>query len=232
MKLLHMVPSLPDRVPTFTMFGNNDYFFETASAASKGKNCSQPPVCLVEEGPSGFAWNHGDFQTQITRTWYGMVGPGVRKLGRNDSVFSDHTDLRPTLMTLVGLMDDYVHDGRVLVEVLESSALPDALEDSRHDYIELAKAFKEINATKGLVGRKSLIAANRAITSDDATYGKFLTNIGAITDERNNLASEMIGLLEGAAFGKKPINEHQEDDLVKRANRLIDKVEDLAARRE
>jgi hypothetical protein len=230
MKLLHMVPSVPDRVPTFTMFGNNDYFFETSSAANRSKDCSQPPVCLVEEGPSGFAWNHGDFQTQITRTWYGMVGPGVRQLGRDDSVFSDHTDLRPTLMTLVGLKDDYVHDGRVLVEVLESSALPDALEDSRHDYIELAKAFKEINATKGVVGRKSLIAANRAITGDDTTYGKFLAEIGPITDERNDLANQMIGLLEGAAFGSMPINEDKEDDLVKRANRLIDKVEDLGAR--
>jgi hypothetical protein len=67
-------------------------------------------------------------------------------------------------------------------------------------------------------------------TSDDATYGNFLTKIDAITDERNDLTSQMIGLLEGAAFGNKPINDGQEDDLVKRANQLIDNIEDLAGR--
>jgi hypothetical protein len=229
MKLLHMVPSLPDRVPTFTMFGNDDYFNETSSASTgQGKDCSQPPAC-VAEGP-GFAWNHGDFQKQITRTWFGMVGPGVRRQGRDDAVFSDHTDLRPTIMALLGLKDDYVHDGRVLVEKLQSRALPDALEDSRDAYIELARAFKEINATKGSVGVNSLVAANRAITSDDKTYGKFLAKIGKVTDERNELASEMIALLNGAAFANKRIREHE--DLVERARRLVDKVEDLAERGE
>jgi len=225
MKLLHMVPSLPDRVPTFTMFGNDNYFNQTASASTgKGKDCSQPPACVSEE--TGFAWNHGDFQKQITRTWFGMVGPGVLKQGRNDSVFSDHTDLRPTVLALVGLKDDYVHDGRVLVEKLNSGALPDALEDSREDYIELARAFKQINATKGPVGVNSLIAANRAITSDDKTYAKFLGQIGDITEERNELASEMIAILNSAAFGNKPVREHE--GLVNRAQKLVDKVQDLA----
>jgi arylsulfatase A-like enzyme len=229
MKLLHMVPSLPDRVPTFTMFGNDDYFFETSNASTgRGKDCSQPPACLLEN--AGFAWNHGDFQTQITRTWFGMVGPGVRKQGRNDAVFSDHTDLRPTILALLGLKDDYVHDGRVLVEKLESRALPDALEDSRDEYVELAQAFKQIFATKGSVGVNSLVAANRAITSDDKTYGKFLAKIGDITEDRNELASDMIALLNGAAFANKPIREHE--DLVERARRLVDKVEDMAEREE
>ncbi len=227
MKLLHMVPSLPDRVPTFTMFGNPDYFFLTSNPSSgQGKDCSQPPACVAED--PGFAWNHGDFQKQITRTWFGMVGPGVQKQGRNDDVFSDHTDLRPTIIALLGLKDDYVHDGRVLVEKLESRALPDALEGSREDYVELAQAFKQINATKGSVGRNSLVAANRAITSDDKTYGKFLAAIGKITEERNELASDMIALLNGAAFGNKPIRD--ENDLVDRAQKLIDKVEDLASK--
>jgi hypothetical protein len=184
----------------------------------------------VEEGPSGFAWNHGDFQKDITRTWFGMVGPGVRQQGRNDAVFSDHTDLRPTILALLGLKDDYVHDGRVLAEKLESHALPDALADSREDYIELAQAFKQIFAAKGSVGVNSLMAANRAITSDDKTYGKFLAKIGKITDERNELASEMIAVLNGAAFGNTPVGERE--GLVNRARGLVDKVEDLAERGE
>jgi hypothetical protein len=145
-------------------------------------------------------------------------------------VFSDHTDLRPTILALLGLKDDYVHDGRVLVEKLESRALPDALEDSRDEYVELAQAYKQINATKGPVGVNSLVAANRAITSDDKTYAKFLAKIGRITDERNDLASDMIALLNGAAFANKPIREHE--DLVERARTLVDKVEDMAEREE
>jgi len=154
----------------------------------------------------------------------------VRKQGRDDSVFSDHTDLRPTIMAILGLKDDYVHDGRALVENLEMDALPKSLKSSHHGYVELAQAFKQINATKGPLGRKSLVAANRAITSDDKTYANFLAAIGAITDERNALASDMIALLNGAAFENKPI--HNEDDLIDRAQKLLDKVEDLAKRGE
>jgi arylsulfatase A-like enzyme len=231
MKLLHMIPFLADRVPTFTMFGNDNYFFETSSGANKGQSCASTTAapCLVEEGPSGFAWNHGDFQKEITRTWFGMVGPGVAKQGRNDEVFSDHTDLRPTILALVGLQDDYVHDGRVLVENLKPQALPDSLEDSLSTYKALAHAYKKINATKGSVGVNSLVFANRSIISDDATYAKYLTTIGAITAERDALAQQMITLLNGAAFANQPIRRNDTvEDLIEQARKLADKVEDLA----
>jgi hypothetical protein len=227
MKLLHMITAVPDRTPTFTMFGNDNYFDETASASAKSLTCTPAnPACLVEG--SGFAWNHGDFQKQITRTWFGMVGPGVPHQGRLDAVFSDHTDLRPTIMALVGLKDDYVHDGRVLVEKLEPWALPASLGESYFTYVALAQAYKQINATKGSVGVNSLVYANRSITSDDATYAKYLTTIGAITTERDQLASEMITLLNGAAFAGKPINSFQAASLIERAWQLVDKVEGLA----
>jgi len=226
MKLLHMVTHSPQRTPTVTMFGNDDYFFEIGN----NNGCAVPttPVC---EAP-GFAWNHGDFQNQITRTWFGIAGPGVERKGRNDSVFSDHTDLRPTVLTLVGLQDDYVHDGRVLVEDLDPHALPDSLEDSLFPYESLARAYKQINAPKGSVGVNSLVVANRAITrssSNDAVYANYLNMIGAITTERNALAGQMIALLDGAAFKNKRI--HRDDsveDLVERARQLTDRVEDMA----
>jgi hypothetical protein len=229
MKLLHMVPSLPDRVPTFTMFGNDNYWNQTAGSASQGKGqpCSATaPACVFEE--SGNAWNHGDFQKQITRTWFGMAGPGVAKQGRFDGVFSDHTDLRPTILALAGLKDDYVHDGRVLVENLKPHALPDSLEDSLFTYVALAQAYKQINATKGSVGVNSLVYANRAITSDDATYAKYLTTIGAITSERDDLAGQMITLLNGAAFAGKRINWFQAADLIERSWLLVGRVAELA----
>jgi hypothetical protein len=228
MKLLHMVPFLADRVPTFTMFGNDNYFNETSGKSTgQGKDCSQPPACVAEE--SGFAWNHGDFQKQITRTWFGMVGPGVAQQGRFDGVFSDHTDLRPTVLTLVGLKDDYVHDGRVLVENLDPNALPDSLKDSLFTYTALAQAYKQINATKGPLGVNSLVAANQAITSGDATYNKFLTQIGAVTTERDALAAQMIALLNGAAFANQPIRfDGTTLDLIVQAQLLNAKVQNMA----
>ena len=223
MRLLHMVTSSPARTPTLTMFGNEDYFFFNGSTA----DCSVAPACIVED--PGFAWNHGDVQQDITRTWFAMAGPGVRTLGRNDEVFSDHTDIRPTIMALLGLNDDYIHDGRVLVEDLDEQALPHQLRDGREDFAELAKVYKQLNAPLGSLGRNSLKFANRAITSDDTTYRKYLKQIGDITVARDQLAAQINTVLNAAAF-EKSLGERENEDLVERAKRLIDQVEDLARR--
>ena len=88
---------------------------------------------------SGFAWNHGDFQNQITHTWLGIVGPGVLSKGRFGEIFTDHTDIRPTIMSLAGLKDDYAHDGRVLFEALDDEAVPDSLRHHQDVLSALAK---------------------------------------------------------------------------------------------
>jgi hypothetical protein len=219
MNLLHMVTSAADRTPTFTMFGNPDYF-NFAGAP----NCNSP--CVVEEGPSGFAWNHGDFQPEITTTWFGMVGPGVQRMGRDDNVFSDHTDLRPTILALLGLKDDYVVDGRVLQEFLEPHVAPQL---KRQQFLNLAQVYKQINAPVGPLGLASLKYANASITANDTTsYSNYLTTIANITATRNNLASQMITLLNDAAFAKKPINGAQAHSLISQGNQLLNQVQTLA----
>jgi hypothetical protein len=230
MKLLHMVTSDPLRTPSFTMFGNPDYFNTTANpfanpSQGAGKDCLQPPACVFES--PGFAWNHGDFQEQITRTWVGMVGPGVRNQGRNDSVFSDHTDLRPTLIALAGLKDDYEHDGRVLVEFLRDDALPISLRGNEK-FVKLAQLYKQLNAPVGSVGLDSLSFANRSILGDDAGSAQFLTTIGNITTQRDALASEIKSVLEAAAFDNQRIDENQQKQLASRAQAIIDNVANLA----
>ena len=82
-----------------------------------------------------------------------MVGPGVKQLGRDDAVFTDHTDVRPTVMALLGLTDDYVHDGRVIAEFMQPGALPQGIRNARENFIELAQVFKQLNAPKGELGR-------------------------------------------------------------------------------
>ena len=228
MKLLHMVTKSPARTPSLTMFGNDNYFFFTAS----GGDCTTGPACVSEPvwSPtnSTFAWNHGDVQEDITRTWVGIAGPGVRRLGRDDSVFSDHTDVRPTMLVLLGLKDDYVHDGRVLAEDIDGRALPDGIQDRTEDFVELARLYKQLNAPLGSVGMNSLVFANRSIISDDTTYGNYLATIGSITANRDALAGQIKAVLDNAAFANKPVNERTEDGLGAQARRIIDQVEDLA----
>jgi hypothetical protein len=209
MNLLHMVTSAADRTPTFTMFGNPDYFNQVANTANgHGKDCCNAPACVVES--RAFAWNHGDFQQEITRTWFGMVRPAVQKIGRNDDVFSDHTDLRPTILSLLGLKDDYVTDGRVLIEFIHPPHAAGSL--NSRQFVDLAQVYKQINAPVGTLGLASLKYANTSITTNDATYASYLTTIANITSTRNNLAAQMISLLNGAAFFNQPINPHRARD--------------------
>ncbi len=226
MKLLHMVTASPVRTPTMTMFGNDNYFFENGS----GGACATPSDCVFVG--SGFAWNHGDFQQQITRTWVAMVGPGVQQLGRNDEVFTDHADVRPTIMALLGLKDDYVHEGRVIAEWMHRHALPDGIRDSRDNFTELALIYKQLNAPLGELGRASLVWSNRSVTGTDKTYARYLKQIGEITEERDELASQIKTALNNAEFHNQPIDEGSEDGLGHRAKELIDRVKDLADRGE
>jgi hypothetical protein len=77
-----MITASPQRTQSFTIFGNDNYYFETGN-----NNGCAAPTDPVYDAP-GFAWNHGDFQQQITRTWAAMVGPGEAHLGRYDGVFT------------------------------------------------------------------------------------------------------------------------------------------------
>lgn len=114
MRLLHMVTADPARTPTFTMFAKPDYYLYAGAP-----NCNS--ACVQVE--ADFAWNHGTVSPDINTTWLGLVGPGVRRLGPDSAVWSDHADVRPTMLALLNLKDDYSHDGRALIEILNPSAL-------------------------------------------------------------------------------------------------------------
>jgi hypothetical protein len=132
------------------------------------------------------------------------------------------------MIALAGLQDDYGHDGRVLVEFLENRVLPNSLRRSEQNFVELAQVYKQLNAPLGSVGLDSLRLANRSILGDDAGYAKFLATIADITTQRDALTAEIKPLLEAAAFDNQPIKEQQEDQLVRRARVIIDRVADLA----
>jgi hypothetical protein len=197
LKLLHMVTGDPLRTPTFVMFGNPDYYFRLCFPSN---SCPE----IVED--SGFAWNHGGVDPKINRTWLGLVGPGVRKAGIDDDTWSDHTDIRPTMLLLAGLTDDYSHDGRALAEDLSFGALPPALRSSDSAFTLLAYFYKQINAPVASLGLTTLTKSTTALAGDDATYSRIEGQISALTRQRDALAAKMIQKLEGAEFKGQPID--------------------------
>jgi hypothetical protein len=222
MKLLHMVTADPARTPTFTMFADPDYFnFAGAS------NCNSPCVQVVP----GFAWNHGDVQPDITTTWLGMVGPGIDPTGIDSSTWSDHTDIRPTMMALLGLKDDYAQDGRALFENFEGWAIPAAAKKGGQ-FVPLAQMYKQLDAAVGELGLATLRISTTAIESgsptDDSAYVALENQLGSISQQRDALTSQMNALLEGAEFNGQPIPGAQARELIAQGQSLLDQVNTLA----
>jgi hypothetical protein len=224
MGLLHMVTSDPARTPNFTMFGAPDYFFQSFGSTTP------------TEDPTA-AWNHGGIQPEIGQTWLGLVGPGVRHNtggeGSNDQgengagiEFSDHTDIRPTMLALVGLQDDYAHDGRVLFEALDGSALPPSFSERLDTLLRLGRLYKQINAPFGQLGLTSLKVSTAALASNtplDATYTTLENKLAAWGARRDALASQMRAILD-AAVNRSPINEGQAEDLIEQGQTLLNQV--------
>ena len=222
MKALHMITSDPARTPTFTLFADPNYFLFAAAP-----NCNSP--CVTEQ--PGFAWSHGDVQPEIVTTWLGLVGPGIDTIGVDSTTWSDHTDIRPTLMVLLGLKDDYSHDGRALTEEFSGWARPAATKKAG-GYIKVAQTYKQLDAAVGEFGLATLAASTRAIESgnsaDDSTYTSLENQLGSLITQRNALAAQMIGVLEGAEFDGKPISESQAQSLVSQGQALIAEAQSLA----
>ena len=140
-----------------------------------------------------FAWNHGDIQDEIASTWVGYVGPGVEAIGKDGTTWSDHTDVRPTILDLVGLKDDYIHDGRVISEILQGYARPSAVKKSS-SFVALAQMYKQLNAPFGEFAMATLRASTKALASNDAgdaTYTSIEGQIQSLTTQRDALASQI-----------------------------------------
>jgi hypothetical protein len=223
MQALHMITADPARTPTFTLFADPNYFLFAGAP-----NCNSPCVTL---NPA-FAWSHGDVQPEITTTWLGMVGPGVGQIGVDSTTWSDHTDIRPSLMVLLGLKDDYGYDGRALTEVFSGWARP-AATTRGSGYLAIAQTYKQIDATVGQFGLATLQASTRAIESgsstDDSTYVNLENQLASLISERDALAPEMISLLEGAEFNGQAIDQQTAQSLVAQGQALIAQANALAA---
>ncbi len=220
MKALHMLTAGdPARNATFVYFADPDYFL-TDFPASTCETCVNP----------AFAWNHGDIQREIAHTWLGLVGPGVRRLGRTGAVWTDHTDVRPTMLALLGLADRYEEDGRVITQALETRAYAQTLTAHREAVERLGAVYKQVNAPFGAFGRHTLAASTRALAGDDATYAPIEAKIADLTARRDALAAAIRTALNAAAFQARALDERQAEAWIDQARGLLAEAAALAAR--
>ena len=213
-KLLHMNSTAdPARSPTFTFFGNPNFFFESSGSLT-------PTVF------TGDSWNHGDIQPEIARTFIGIVGPGVKNLGvtQPTDFFTDHVDVRPTLMFLTGLTDDYQHDGRVVLELVDRNILPGSLHAHSQTLLQLGQIYKQINAPFGQLAQSTFTVSTFALQSNstnDALYTELENQIASWTAQRDSIASQIKEMLEGAEFDGRSINEQQAKALIAQGQTLL-----------
>lgn len=224
LKLLHMVTADPKRTPSLVLFAS-DNFWLSSGPASCGKSC-------VSEPAGTDARNHGDVASRINTTWLGMVGPGVAHLGVDSSAWSDHTNIQPTMMELLGLHDDYVPDGRVLVELLDPADLPPALRVNRPALLRLGQVYTQLEAAVGRFGLDTLRASTRALASTSpggARYATIEHQLEQLGVARDGVASQIRALLDGAAFGNQPVNGSQAQALIHQGEGVLAAAAHLAA---
>jgi len=213
MKLLHMLTSDAQRNPTFTMFAKPDYFLSAGAP-----NCNSPCVSI---NPA-FNWNHGDIAPEINITWLGVIGPGVRKLGVDRKVWSDHVDIRPTIMALTGLRDDYRDQGRVITEIMTG----DRGARGGQDLVRMGAALKQIDAPVGQLSLDSLQFATRAaLSGTDGADGAYIAaddKIAGWAARRDSLAGQMLALLQRGGDGE--VDHRQAQELTRQAQALLAEV--------
>ena len=225
---LHMINADPKRTPTFTMFGNADFFFQGSNSATCGT-----PTQVTCVDPK-FAWNHGDFQDEIANTWLGVVGPGVQNNGIDSSTWTDHVDVRPTMNAILGLGDDYTDDGRVITQILSNQATPKELNQHGKTTTDLGAMYKQINAPFGKFALDTLVASTSALKQPDTAagnlkYDSIETQIANLTAQRNVVAADIRAALNNAAKGSGKIDDGTAKDWITQGQGLLDAAAALAA---
>ena len=149
MKTLHMVTADPQRTPTLTMFADAGLLLLRGAP-----NCTAPCITVPTTPPTNtFAWNHGGIQPEIADDVARASSGRACADSGDDTTWVDHTDVRPTMLSLLGLEDTYIHDGRVLIDQLDAWAVPQTLRAHRETLRRLGEVYKQLNAPFGEFAR-------------------------------------------------------------------------------
>ncbi len=224
MKLLHMWAAAdPNRNASFAYFADPNYFLaDFGLPPGCGELCINPL----------FAWNHGDIQPEIATTWLGFIGPGIRPLGQTGDVWTDHTDVRPTMLVDLGLADDYALDGRAITEILYGNVVSHALNVGRGLYQNLGAAYKQLTAPFGRLSMASLRISTAGIVSgsgsDDSAYLATDSQLNGWLSRRDALAGQISAVLNAAQFENQGATSARLRDLTAQAKALVAEVEAAA----
>jgi arylsulfatase A-like enzyme len=146
-----------------------------------------------------------------------MVGPGVGSNGIEDSTWTDHTDIVPTMMSLLGLKTDYAPDGRVITQDLTAAAAKGANGES---FTQLGDLYKQLDAPYGDFAHSLIVASTNGIKADDTTYLSTENAIKSLTSRRDALVDQMRDVLDGSAVGHREQLIHDGQSLLAEAAAL------------
>jgi hypothetical protein len=256
-RILHLQSADPRRTPSYTIFPQPDYFFDaTFPRCAASTNPAADCVALF----SRFAWDHGYYSPDIDITWAGLVGPGVAHLGlvgpdpahgatataagqngsptltvpdASQGLWVEEVDIRPTLLALAGLHDDYLSDGAVIPGIRSDRG------NSNHDdshagndrIAGLVDVYHQLNSSVGAFATDTLRAESAALASSsagDATFTQLENRLTRLADERDSLAQEIKVLLDRAEFGNGEPGQSAVDGESARAHALLTEAEELA----
>jgi hypothetical protein len=235
-RVLHMQTRDPLRFPTYTLFPKPDYFFSASGS---------PNVSIF----SNFAYDHGYYSPNIDVTWVAMAGKGVAVNGVDGpepedgnqpsdpestktvpqasqvGTWVEEADIRPTMLNLLGLKDDYESDGHVITQAVQK--VPHALEATE----ELAAGYDQIESSVGQFATDTLIADTRALasgsSSDDTAYEDEQNTLGQLADDRDAAVAKIKKVLNDAAAGHEPKHGEVQQDLAL-VNDLLQRADALA----
>jgi hypothetical protein len=206
-RVLHMQTRDPLRFPTYTLFPKPDYFFSTVG----------PNVSIN----NGFAYDHGYYSPNVDVTWVGMAGKGVKVGGvdgpapadgnqpsdpesRNTvpqaskvGTWVEETDIRPTMLYLLGLKDDYQTDGHVIAQALQHPSRGLTATE------QLAAGYDQIESSVGQFGTDTLMADTKALasgsSSDDSAYQAEQSTLLKLANDRDEAVTKIKKDLSRAA---------------------------------
>lgn len=150
----------------------------------------------------------------------------------NLEVESANPDLKATILSLVGLHDDYTSDGRVLVEDVAHSFLANSFKDQKRyqDLVALETAYKQLNADVGTFADATLRASTTALedtSTSQSTYQTIENELATLDGERDSLAAQIETLLDDVEFNGQNLNINQAQTLTQQANDLIAQAQSL-----
>jgi hypothetical protein len=208
LKAIHMINADRARTMSFTMFSQPDYYFQTSSP------CPSPSQGCLNDS---FAYIHGDYSNDIGQTFLGLVGPGIQSNGLDATTWTDHTDIVPTMMNLVGLSTDYTPDGRVITQALTPSVAKGA---NGASFQQLGDVYKQLEAPYGDFAHSLIVASTNGIKADDSTYLATEQSIQSLTSKRDALALQLRDALTGGSTGHREQLIHDGQDLLAQAAAL------------